>query len=65
MCKFGCDDLYEKGYIFIAAGQIHANDTRLQTSAVRISLDALIGREIPNWEASQKYYEWHSKHVAK
>lgn len=31
MCKFGCDDLYEKGYIFIAAGQIHANDRRLQT----------------------------------
>ena len=37
MCKFGCDELYEKGYIIIKDGQVVINKTPI-TESIKIYL---------------------------
>lgn len=62
MCKFGCDDLYEKGYITILDGKVEINE-KATTSYLDEYMGQIKGRQIANWnEASFKYFNWHSKY---
>lgn len=58
MCKTGCDDFYEKGYISIKDGKVVSNK-RATTPAVNEVLEKLTGNSVKNWHASSKYYDWH------
>ena len=31
MCKFGCDELFERGYIYVEEGEIKINDTSFKS----------------------------------
>ncbi|SIT03239.1 HNH endonuclease [Neptunomonas antarctica] len=59
MCKLGCDDLYEKGYIYIDDKKVLSNSKAETTETLDVVISSLVGNEISNWEASKKYYEWH------
>ena len=65
MCKLGCDDLFEKGYVYVEASTVRARPARRSTSAVNAAIEALAGRSVPNWTGSQKYYDWHKKRTEK
>jgi hypothetical protein len=61
MCKFGCDDMFEKGYIFVDKGKVNVNKT--DTEAVNIILYQLEGRDCDYWsDSSKKYFDFHKKY---
>ncbi|CAJ1001015.1 HNH endonuclease [Brevibacillus aydinogluensis] len=60
MCKFGCDDLYEKGYITVFEGKIITNNKKIVSPSLKNYLDQLKGKECSFWnENRMKYFEWH------
>jgi hypothetical protein len=60
MCKFGCDDLYEKGYIGINNGQISVFRYNDLTSYMNEYVSKLNGKECTYWsETTQEYFKWH------
>jgi len=62
MCKFGCDDLFEKGYISIINGKVTINN-KTSTKALRLYLKTLEGLNCTYWNSdTKKYFEWHVNH---
>jgi hypothetical protein len=60
MCKFGCDDLYEKGYIGINNGQISVFKYNDLTPYMKGYVGKLSGNECTYWSKStQEYFKWH------
>lgn len=58
MCKTGCDDLYEKGYITVK-NKIVTKTHRSPTPRLDNIITKVVGNEVSNWSGSYKYYEWH------
>ncbi|KJL04351.1 HNH endonuclease [Priestia aryabhattai] len=62
MCKFGCDDLFEKGYIIITNGIVTVND-KTTTESLRLYLKAIEGLNCKYWNSDTEiYFEWHVNH---
>jgi hypothetical protein len=62
MCKFGCDELYEKHYIVIVEGKIQGNQPVALTETVQKYIQDIEGRDCQFWnENSAKYFIWHSE----
>lgn len=61
MCKLGCDDFFEKGYIFIEEGIITTNLKATITKRLEEALSAIDGNQVKNWENSRRYYQWHAQ----
>lgn len=62
MCKLGCADLYEKGYIYVKEGIVQINKKKKITNDMTKTLDLLDGKTCLNWnEESQKYFDAHMK----
>jgi hypothetical protein len=63
MCKFGCDELFERGYVAVVdKGQIVPATTRDITPAVDEYLNKIAGGTCPHWgTGSSPYFEWHRK----
>ncbi|SMY34344.1 hypothetical protein [Photobacterium andalusiense] len=61
MCKTGCDDFFEKGYVVVISGEIVQAKRKGVTSRVQLLIDQLVGKVVPNWKGSEQYYEWHQK----
>lgn len=59
MCKTGCDDLYENGYISVQGGKVVATKKRTVTTRLSEVISGLQGNEVANWSSSAKYYVWH------
>jgi len=61
MCKFGCDDLYEKGYITVKNGKVLAESKLILTNYVKEHLQRIQGRECTHWrEETKAYFTWHN-----
>lgn len=59
MCKFGCDDLYEKGYIGVCDGQVVAIKYA-QNSVVDSYINSIKGKSVARFsEDNKKYFEAH------
>jgi hypothetical protein len=67
MCKLGCDDLYEKGYVVIdSQGYVRAGRNATSTVAVERVVSMLSSRKCAEWRSgNQGYFSWHSSHWAK
>ncbi|MGK8427661.1 HNH endonuclease [Bacillus cereus] len=67
MCKFGCDDLFEKGYISVRKGKvISLVDTEYLPKTVKDYIENIEGKVCDNWnERNDKYFEWHVRHHMK
>lgn len=62
MCKLGCDDLFERGYVTVEKGRIVANPRMPRTSAVARYVRGLVGRKCTYWSrASSHYFEAHNE----
>ncbi len=60
MCKFGCDDLYERGAIGIASGTVVILKNFDAYPEVSAYLEKLRGRTCSVWnESNQHYFHWH------
>ncbi|MES9831143.1 MAG: hypothetical protein ABW139_02780 [Candidatus Thiodiazotropha sp. DIVDIV] len=61
MCKAGCDDLFEKGYVYVSAGEVCKNTKRNTTPAMDSVIDRIVGNMVSNWHGSKVYYKYHEK----
>lgn len=62
MCKFGCDELYERGYIVIDNGVVVRNSAKFFTPELLLKLREVEGRTVSHWnEATKKYFNWHKE----
>ncbi|MBT2616141.1 HNH endonuclease [Bacillus sp. ISL-78] len=62
MCKFGCDDLFEKGYISVDNGIVSVNGKAV-TLPLRLYLDQINGLNCAYWNTNtSKYFQWHRNH---
>ena len=59
-CKFGCDYLFEVGFIAVEAGTIRVSPA-LQDKVALNYVEALNGLEISVSEKQTKYFDWHFK----
>ena len=60
MCKFGCDELYEKGYIGVQNGKIVKVKHDCKTSFINNYISKVIGKECNAWSRdSKQYFDWH------
>lgn len=61
MCVLGCDSLFEKGFVYVLDGKVHANPRREGTPHLDKAIGQLAGRVVANWPNSSGYYKWHAK----
>jgi hypothetical protein len=60
MCKLGCDDLYEKGYIGVEDGTVVRLKGSDVTDGLIEDIDKIVGNKCSAWNDSTKgYFEWH------
>lgn len=60
MCKFGCDELYERGYIGVSEGKVIVLKQENSTEATLKYLSDIENNECYAWnEDSKKYFLWH------
>ncbi|MFG2661786.1 hypothetical protein [Streptomyces sp. NPDC048425] len=63
-CTFGCDAVYEHGYVTVAAGgTLQAADSPEVATYIQ---EKLAGRTVSWWNDSREpYYQWHRTHTFK
>ena len=61
-CVFGCDALFEDGYISVADGVLIGTGSAPEGPIGR-RVAELQGRVVPSWESSSAYFEWHLANV--
>jgi hypothetical protein len=63
LCRFGCDELFERGYIGVVNGRVVVHETRrvVAPQAVTDYLATIEGRSCRFWQACQQYFEWHAQ----
>ncbi|MDG1732579.1 MAG: hypothetical protein P8M49_01990 [Thalassotalea sp.] len=60
MCKFGCDELYEKGLIAVHKGSVINLNNEPLYGKVDDYLNKLTGQNCKTYNShSNKYFEWH------
>lgn len=60
MCKFGCDDLFEKGYIGVENGKMAICSDRNLMGSAREYAEALSGKTCISWsKCTREYFAWH------
>ncbi len=60
MCRFGCDDLYEKGYVTVKDGVVTSLKRPDTTDAVISYIKKLEGLKCDYWTSdNSKYFQWH------
>ncbi len=65
MCKFGCDELYEKGYIGVVNSYVKSLQKEPSTDVIASYIKNIIGNQCSYWgETTEEYFNWHaSRHV--
>lgn len=63
MCRFGCDELFERGYISVKDGKVVQIKKDNISKVVQDYINKIVNKEveIPT-KARENYYEWHYKH---
>lgn len=60
MCKLGCDDLFENGFLVVNEGTVEQGPVELSTKAVRQYVDKVSGRKCEYWDTeSRPYFKFH------
>ena len=62
MCKFGCDELYEKGYIGVEGGSVIQIKNNELTDNLQSYIDSIVDNSCSSWNDNTKhYFDWHYK----
>jgi hypothetical protein len=57
LCTFGCDYLYEVGYVYIDSGVVHVNPTLAVSGAMATKMKMLEGRKLSDmWMIGSRDY---------
>ncbi len=60
MCRFGCDELFEKGYIGVDDNGIIIKLKKITNINITNYLNDIIGEKIVPFNSNNsKYFEWH------
>lgn len=60
MCRFGCDELYERGYISVKDGQVVRLANEYVPTKVEAYLKDIVGNLVSEYDSeSKKYFDWH------
>jgi hypothetical protein len=60
ICKLGCDDLFERGYLVVGEGRVQVGAVEARTEPVRAYVDRVDGRPCEHWdEGSRPYFDYH------
>ena len=60
MCKFGCDELFERGYIYVEEGEIKINDTSFKSHQLSSYCSVLKGKTCKYFnDDTLDYFKWH------
>lgn len=60
MCKFGCDELYEKGYIGVEEGNVVQLKHNELTGNLQSYIDSITNNQCSSWNnKTRQYFEWH------
>lgn len=62
-CIFGCDALFEDGYIAVEGGRVIGTSTVGRMSTIGRRVGELHGRRVPNYSQSATYFQWHLQNV--
>jgi hypothetical protein len=63
MCKFGCDDLFEKGFIAVQEGKVISLNKQLLSPIVTKTLERLVGSTCSYYNnRTAKYFQAHYEH---
>lgn len=64
MCKFGCDELYERGIIGVIKGRVAVFKKEYCVGDVESYLNYIEGRQCIGWnEKNSRYFDWHAKNA--
>lgn len=62
MCVFGCDSLFERGFIVVKNGRVVPGPTQAATKSVEDRVSWLNGKISRFWsESSASYFDWHRR----
>jgi hypothetical protein len=61
MCKTGCDDAFENGYVTVQNGIVIKNNLKSSTPALDQVLASAIGKSVANSDASKVFYDFHNE----
>lgn len=60
MCRFGCDELYEKGYVAIKNGKVIDTITKYKTEIITDYINSIVDRDCNWWsDDTEQYFMWH------
>ncbi|WP_102335729.1 HNH endonuclease [Salimicrobium jeotgali] len=61
LCRFGCDELFERGHVVVNNKIIEANPTRLETSTDYLNkmVSDIVGTHVDVNSGQNHYFEWH------
>lgn len=60
MCKFGCDDLFERGFVSVHLGRIKVSRALPVTDSVLSYAKQIKDQHCPYWNShSARYFKWH------
>lgn len=63
-CRFGCDELYERGFVTVSKDWTILSRSDLDDSVVKSYIDTIMLKHITPRPASKNYFEWHRIHHA-
>jgi hypothetical protein len=60
MCKFGCDELFEKGLVLVLDSRVVRRADIKTTVVIEKYIEKIIGRVCVYWnEDTKDYFNWH------
>ena len=60
MCKFGCDELFENGYIVIKDGIVCSLNFKPTTNDIEIYINSIVNKKCNYFNRNtEKYFKWH------
>ena len=59
-CRFGCDELFERGYILGINGVLTKSHVKPATGATDAYISLIEGRQIGGWDRRGGYFDWHA-----
>lgn len=61
MCKFGCDELYERHYITVKDGIVKSKGTRPESAVIQGYISSIDGQQCLHWnDKTRRYFDWHA-----
>ncbi|RXK87047.1 HNH endonuclease [Filimonas effusa] len=63
LCKMGCDELYERGYICIVNGYVKRTNSKPASTAISSYIRKIVRNKCGSYnEHSSGYFQWHYEH---